>query len=103
MTACGVKPDDSDAIAFLDGLDVLANAGDEADALVAGDEGWCGFDGPVALCSVQVGMTYAASFHLDLNFFWAGLRDCHLLDDEGLAEFANDCSLHSLCHFNFLS
>jgi len=99
----GVEPDDADAVAFLDGLDVLADAGDEAYAFVAGDEGGCGLNGPVAFCCVQVGMTDAAGFHLDLNLFGAGLRDGHLLDDEGLAELTYDCGFHCLCHFEFLS
>jgi len=99
----GIEPDDADAIAFLDGLDVLSDAGDEAYAFVAGDERGCGLDGPVAFCCVQVGVTDAAGFHLDLNFFGAGLRDGHLLDDQGLAEFTYDCRFHCLCHFKFLS
>jgi hypothetical protein len=103
QAAGGVEPHDANAVAFLDGLDVLADAGDETYAFVAGDERGCGLDGPVAFCSVQVGMTDAAGFHLDLNLFGARLRDGHLLDDEGLAELTNDCRFHSLCHFEFLS
>ena len=103
LAAGGIEPDDADAVAFLDGLDVLADAGDEAYAFVAGDERGCGLDGPVAFCSVQVGVTDAAGFHLDLDLFGAGFRDGHLLDDEGLAELTNNCRLHCLCHVEFLS
>jgi hypothetical protein len=80
LAARGVEPDDADAVAFLHGLDVLANAGDETDALVARDERRPRLDGPVALGGVQVGMTYAADFHLDLYFFRTGFWDCHLFD-----------------------
>jgi hypothetical protein len=103
LAAGGVEPDDAYAIAFLDGFDVLADAGDEAYAFVAGDERGCGLDGPVAFCSVQVRVTDAAGFHLDLDLFGAGLRDGHLLDDQGLAEFSYNCRFHCLCHFKFLS
>ena len=51
LAAGGVEPDDADAVAFLDGLDVFADAGDEAYAFVAGDEGRCGLDGPVAFAA----------------------------------------------------
>src|ERR1700677_4556843 len=80
VSARGVEPDDADAVAFFYGLDVSADAGDIANALVARDEGWCRLDGPIAFRRVQIGMTYAASFHLDLNFFRTGFRDWNFLD-----------------------
>jgi hypothetical protein len=101
LSAGGVQPDDAGAIAFLYGRDVSANAGDVPNTLVSGDEGRRRFDGPITFRGVQIGMTYAACLHLDLNFIRTGFRDCHLFDDQGLTKFTNYSRLHSFRHFVF--
>src|SRR5580692_1678014 len=103
VSAGGVQPDDAGAVAFLCCLDVPANAGDKANALVSRDKGRRGLDGPITFRGVQIGMTYAACLHLDLNFIGTGFWDCHLFDDQGLTKFTNYSRLHILRHLLFLS
>src|ERR1700677_3592555 len=94
LSAGGVQPDNAGAVAFLYCLDVPANAGDVPNSLVSRDEGWRRLDRPITFSGVQIGMTYAASFHLDLNFIRTRFRDCHLFDDQGLTKFTNYSRLH---------
>jgi len=71
---------------------------DVADAFVARDEGWVGFDGPVAFDGMQVGVAYAGGGDLDEDLAGSGRWHRNLLDHERLAELANDGGFHSLGH-----
>src|ERR1700692_1720581 len=101
LSAGGVQPDDAGTVAFLCCLDVPANAGDVPNTLVSRNKGRRRLNGPIPFRSVQIGMTYAACLHLDLNFIRTRFWDCHLFDDQGLTKFTNYSRLHILRHFVF--
>src|ERR1700722_3011467 len=78
VSAGGVEPDNAGAVAFLHCLHVSSNARNVTNALVSGNEGWRWLNGPIAFCCVQIGMTYAAGLHLDLNFIRTRFWDFYL-------------------------
>ncbi|MGX1480162.1 UNVERIFIED_CONTAM: hypothetical protein RKD50_008970 [Streptomyces canus] len=74
----------------------LAERLDEADALMAGDEGRGGLDGPVAVRGMDVGVAQPRRLHADADLAGAGLRIRPLLDHQRLAEGPDDCCLHRM-------
>ncbi|MCY1450236.1 hypothetical protein D9M71_670250 [compost metagenome] len=96
--ARGVQPGHADAIAFLDAAYPGAHRGDEADALVAGDEGQARFHRPVALGGVQVGVADARGFDLHQDLPGAGQGNLHFLDPQGLAKGVDYGGFHGLVH-----
>ena len=80
MAAGGVKPRHADAITFLDMSDAIADTDDIADTFVAGNEGQCRLDWPVAVSRMQIGVTYAGRLDVDENLTAPGLRDGDLFD-----------------------
>ena len=81
--------------------DARTDGGDMPDAFMAGNEGRVGLDRPVSFCRVQVGMAHAGCRNLDQDLPGADRRDRRLLDDQGLAEFADDRRLHGFRHVRF--
>ncbi len=71
-------------------LDTGAHRGDEAHALVAGNEGRVGLDRPVALGGVQVGVADAAGLDLDQHVTRTWARHWHFFDGQRLVEGAYD-------------
>ncbi len=67
-----------------------AGLDDDADALVAGNEGWRGLHGPVAVSRMDVGVAEARrlDLHQDLTGVQVGLH--HLLHHQRLGEVVND-------------
>ena len=101
VPAGGVEPGHADPVAFLHMGDARTDGGDMPDAFMAGNEGRVGFDRPVPFCRVQVGMAHAGCRNLDQDLPGADRRDRRLLDDQGLAEFADDRRLHGFRHVRF--
>ncbi|KAF1852498.1 hypothetical protein Lal_00037231 [Lupinus albus] len=95
-----MQPGHADTVAFLDVLHARAQRGDVARAFVAGNERGGGFDRPVAMGRVQVGMADAAGFELDQDLARTRRGDGHLFNRQGLAEFADDGRFHHLRHMH---
>ena len=71
-----------------------AEAFDDPDSLVAGDERRMRLDRPVPVGGVDVGVAQPAGLDLDHHLPWSGLWFGHLLDAQGLIEGVHDCSSH---------
>lgn len=97
-SAGGVKPRRAGAVAFLDAGHASADLGDVADAFMAGDEWWIGFDRPIARCGVQVRVANAGRLVIDENFTRAGIRYRHFLDGQRFAKCADNRGLHCFSH-----
>ena len=94
LAAGPAEPGDGDEVALGDAGDAGADALDDADAFVAGDEGGLGLDGPVAVGGVDVGVAQARGDGAHEDLAGADLGDGPLLDDEGGVEFVDDGCLH---------
>ena len=89
-----MKPRDPDRVTDPVVVDARTAGDHPAGRFVAGDERRLGFDRPVAVGRVKVGVTDAACRDLDEQFAGAGERDGAFFDRERLAELAHDCRLH---------
>ncbi|GAA3525874.1 hypothetical protein GCM10022263_13280 [Nocardioides daeguensis] len=94
VPAGAAQPRDRDPVP--DGTlgDAGTDGGDDADALVAGDEGRSRLDGPVAVGGVDVGVAQAARLHPYDDLPGARLGQGALLDDERGVEAGHDCCFH---------
>jgi hypothetical protein len=102
MVACttrAVEPRHSDAVALFESGDASSERCDVADALVTGNEGQSGFDRPIAVGRVQIGVTDAARYDLNQNLSSARRGNGDLLDRERPAEITNDRGSHRTLHF----
>ena len=101
LAAGGIEPGNADAVAFLDVGDARSDRGDMADAFMAGNEGRVGLDRPVALGRVQIGVAHAGRGDLHEDLARSDRWDRCLLNDQRLAECADDGRLHGSCHVCF--
>jgi hypothetical protein len=93
-----VQPGDADRVAFLEPAYTGTERGDDAGALVSGDESRRRFHRPIAVRGVQVGVADAGGddLHEHLAGAWRGYRD--LFDRQRLAERMHDRRAHHLRH-----
>ena len=98
VAAGRIQPGHAHALTQLDSRHALAQGHHQANAFVAGREGQCGFQGPVAVARVQVGVADAAGLGLDQNLAGAGRGYVNGFEDQGLAELLDLRGLHGLRH-----
>ncbi|MCY1240223.1 hypothetical protein D9M72_530600 [compost metagenome] len=103
IAAGAVEPGHADAVAFFHAGHAAAHGGNKAHAFVAGDEGQGGFDRPVAVGGVQVGMADARGFDLYLDLAGAGLGNRNFVDRERRAEFTHHRGFHRCRHLDSLN
>jgi hypothetical protein len=89
-----MQPRNADPIALLDAADGTADRGHCSHAFVARDERRFRFDGPIAMCGVEVGVADPGRRDADEDLILVRLRNGYFLNDERLAEFADDGCFH---------
>ena len=88
------EPGHGDAVADRHLRDAGAELLDDADALVAGDEGRRRLDRPVAVRRMDVGVAETRRLDPDEDVARAGNRRLDLLEPQRLGERVHDCRLH---------
>jgi hypothetical protein len=99
MTAGGVEPRNSDAVAFFNNGNARSNSGDQAHGFVTWNERKCRLEGPISVRRVEIGVANATrlGLHHNLSNSWRG--DVPLAKHKRLSEALHDCSVHLfLCH-----
>src|SRR5690606_1582468 len=82
FTAGAPQPGVADSVADLDPGHTVADGDDRARAFVPGDEGRSGFDGPVAVPRMEVGVTDTGVLDFDECFIHTGSGDRDLVDSQ---------------------
>src|SRR5471032_2070403 len=98
VSARGVQPWNTNAIAFLNVTHPGPDFSHVADTLVSRDEGRIRLDRPVSVGSVQVRMANAAGFDLDKHLPRTGSWHGDFLDLQWLTEFTHYRGFHRLAH-----
>ena len=98
MPAGAVQPCDSDAVAFLQMGYARAQLGYKARAFVAGDKGQRGFNRPIAIRRVQVGVADTARDYLHQHLSRPWIWYWNFANLQRLAEFFDESRFHRLCH-----
>jgi len=89
-----IEPGDSDPVALLHDGHARSNGCDQADGLMAGNEGERGLRRPVAMRGMEIGVAYAARLGLDQDLSRAGRRDVQFAKLQRLSKLLNYCGLH---------
>jgi hypothetical protein len=103
MAACRVKPRHTHSITLFHVLYARADRGDISNTFMSRDERQCGFDGPIAVGRVQIGMADARRLDVDENVTGAGLWNGDFLDAKRLAECMDYRGFHHVGHRSLLS
>src|SRR3984957_11275862 len=72
--------------------------GYKARALVPGDKGQSGFDRPIAIRRVQVGVADAARYHFDQRLSGSWIWNGNFANLQRFTEFIDENRFHCLCH-----
>ncbi len=94
MTTRRVEPRNADPVALLHDRNARSNGRYQTDALMSRNEREFGFQRPVSMRGMEIGVAYAAGLRLNQDLPRPGSRNVPFPNHQGLSEFFNNCGLH---------
>jgi hypothetical protein len=97
MPARAVKPCDSHAITFFQVRNPRPDSRDDSRSFVAWDEGHYRLDRPIAVHSMQIGVTYSSRKYFHKRLPWPRRWDGNFSYDQRRTKFFNNGCFHGFC------